>query len=144
MELQNDPEMIAAFSEELQLIVNELTPVAESLRTNPNQPKLFEKFGQVIDRVYGTAATMGYKEIADYCRMMKSVTYKCSQSPNVYAQGQVRDLIMNAVQFMKKTQTIVQDPAQVKKIQYAMQKERERADELQRKLFNTIKRTSVA
>ena len=34
---------------------------------------LFEKFGQNVDRIYGTAMTLGHIEIGEYTKAMKDV-----------------------------------------------------------------------
>jgi chemotaxis protein histidine kinase CheA len=142
--MEVDQEMLAAFKEELKEITDLLFPISEKIRSNYSDGKNYEQFGQIIDRVYGTAATLGYKEIAEYCRSMKGITYKCSQSKLPHAMGQVKDLVLVGVQLLKKMDTAIQDPSQIKKIQYTMQKERERAEEMSRKLFGAIKRTSTA
>ena len=137
------PEMMSVFRDELSVISGILEPIAEKLRINPNQPPLYQEFGQVIDRVYGTAATLGLKEVAEYCRSMKTLTYKCSQTHAVHSMSQVRDMVLVSVQLIKKVQQITNEPNQIKKIQYTLQKERERAEEISRKLLGAIKRTSL-
>ena len=142
--IETDPEMLAAFSQEISQIRDELKPVAEVLRTQylENLPS-FEKFGQIIDRIYGTAATFGFEQLAEYCRTLKGINYKCSQTKNSYAIGQVKDLDMVAMALLEKFVPIITDPTKVKQIQYTMQKERERAEEISRKFFATIASAST-
>jgi hypothetical protein len=131
-----DKEIQDAFAEEVKGISDRLMPLAEKIRANyMTQPQLFGEFGQIIDGIYGTAATLGYAEISAYCRSIKVITYKCSKSTNVYALGQVKDLVLGAAKFVQMMQAVIAEPEKVKKIQYLMQKDRERAEELTRKLF---------
>ena len=142
--METDTEMLQAFAEEVAGIKAKLKPITENIRTQYNQPKLYEQFGQTIDGIYGTAATLGFKEVAEYCRMMKAVTYKCSQSNNMYAMGQVKDMCMVAMAMLDKFADIIMKPEETKKFLYQMQKQRERAEEISKKLFGTISRTTTA
>ncbi len=139
MEIELDPEIAKAFCDEIIEIRNQLKPYIDQMRTDYSQAKPFEQFGLTIDRIYGTAATIGFKEVADYARALKWVSYKCSQSSNMYAKGQVKDMCMVAVALLEKFVTIIQKPNEVKKIQYTMQKEREKADEVTKKFLHDIK-----
>ena len=142
--MEVDKEILDSFAEELQMIIDQLSPLAEKIRVSYTDGPSFEKFGQVIDRIYGTAATMGFIEIAEYCKMMKAITYKCSQASNSYAMGQVKDLVLVAVPLLKQMRSSIHEPTQIRKIQYTMQKEREKAEDMSRKLFSKIRRTSTA
>ncbi len=140
--METDPEMLDAFAEEILAIKAELDPIMLSMKAPEHNPALFEKFGQVIDRIYGTAATMGFMEVAAYCRTMKSISYKCSQSENSYAIGKVKVMCQNAYGLLEKFSKIIKNPTEVKKIQYSMQKDREAADALEKNLFSNIVRAS--
>ena len=133
-----DKELLEAFAQEIREISDILGPTAERLKIHyMAHPKLFEEFGQVIDRIYGTAATFELMEIANYCRAIKHVTYQCAQSDNTYARGQVKDLALGAVPIVKKMADVIHDPVQLKTIKFAMQKEQKRAEELSNRLFGT-------
>lgn len=141
--METDPEILDEFSNEIIQIRNQLKPIMEKLRVSYEGPQFFEEFGQTIDRIYGTAATLGYKEVAEFCRSMKVITYKVSQSANLYAKGQVKDMCMVALALLEKFPAIVKNPEEVKKIQYTMQKERQKADEIARKHLGDIKRATT-
>jgi hypothetical protein len=141
--MEQDPEMLAAFEEEILMIKNELQPLVATLKTQYDKGELFEKFGQVIDRIYGTASTMGFMEMASYCRAVKSISYKCSQSDNMYAKGKVKDICVNAFGYLEKFSKVIKNPSEIRKIQYAMKKECDTAAQLEKTLFADIQRGST-
>lgn len=141
---QADLEMLQEFAREVSAIRDLLLPIVNTMRTNYSDPKAFENFGQVIDRIYGTAATMGYTQFAAYCLVLKSINYQSSQGKNLYAMGQVKELNLVAVALLEKFIPIIMNPAEVRKIQYTMQKETDRANELSRKFFGSITRKTAS
>lgn len=61
-----------------------------------------------------------------------------------YGMGDVKDLVVVAIPLLNKMLAAIHDPNQIKKIQYTLQKERQKAEDLGRKTFGMIKRTSTA
>ena len=138
-----DPEFVGYFAEEMQGLYGELLPIHESLKKNQNQPKLYEKFGQIIDRVYGTASTMKFDELAEYSRKMKNICYKCSQSTNDKAQRKVFDLVETAIKLFRDTPLHIHDPVEFKKVRYLMHVEVQKIELLERSVFHSIQRGSI-
>lgn len=138
-----DHELLSAFSEEIKKIKAEAVPIIDSLKRNPSQPVLIEKFGNAIDRIYGTAATMGFKELAEYARAIKTVCYKTAQSNNVYAYGAVKDLLWVCTQNFNRLESSVLDPKAMRQLRAPFTDERVKAEMLMRNLLNKIKRGSV-
>lgn len=141
--MEQDPEMLEAFKEEILVIKNELQPIVEGLKASYDKGEPFEKFGQVIDRIYGTASTLGFMEMANYCRTIKSVSYKCSQSDNMYAKGIVKGLCINAFGYLDNFSKLIMKPTELRKIQYSMQKDCEAAMQLDKTVLADIKRSSA-
>jgi chemotaxis protein histidine kinase CheA len=75
-----DQELVEIFTDEIGELKNELNPILESLKENNQQPKLFKDFSQVIDRIYGTATTMGFTEIGEYLGSVRNLNRKASSS----------------------------------------------------------------
>ncbi|MEK7691604.1 MAG: hypothetical protein AAB425_11355 [Bdellovibrionota bacterium] len=143
--MKADKELLEAFEQEVREISELLTPTAERLRIHyMSHPALFEEFGLIIDRIYGTAATFELMEIANYCRAIKQVTYQCAQSDNTYARSQVKDLALSAVPIVKRMAEVIHDPVQLKSIRYQMQKEQKRAEELSNRIFGSTRKGPAA
>lgn len=142
--LNIDPELLDGLAEEITELQKEIKPIVDGMRENTNQPKGFEKFGQIIDRLYGTAATLGFEEIANYCRAMKAICYQCSQSDSEKGQRKVFDLMDNAVGYFEKLVASIHNPEEVKKVRYSLHVDQGKIDILQKGIFRSIDRQSVA
>lgn len=57
--LAANQELLSAFIEELDGIYPLLKKATDEVEKTLDSPAQFEAFGQVIDRLYGTAATLG-------------------------------------------------------------------------------------
>lgn len=141
--MEADSELLDAFAAELLEIKKELEPIMAVLKTDPNRPEPYERFAQCMNRIYGTASTLGYKEIGIYCDAINKICYKCSQTQNIYAMGQVKELCAVAFGLLEKFSTVIKNPTELRKVQYLMQKEGDRADLLSKRIFNTISRTTL-
>jgi chemotaxis protein histidine kinase CheA len=75
-----DQELIEIFTDEIGELKKKLNPILESLKKNNQQPELFKDFSQVIDRIYGTATTMGFTEIGSYLGSVRNLSRKASTS----------------------------------------------------------------
>jgi hypothetical protein len=75
-----DQELVEIFTEEIGELKGELTPIVESLKLNNQQPELFKNFSQIVDRIYGTATTMGFAEIGEYLGAVRNLARKASTS----------------------------------------------------------------
>lgn len=96
-----DPELFSEFKNEVREIEKILkNTVNVIISSGMKDSASFEKYGQVVDRIYGTAATLGLKDFADYARTLKEVSYKCSQTKNEDAQKKVTRML---IEFLKYT-----------------------------------------
>ena len=70
MELIDDPEIIEDFCKEALGLFDELEEILEDLEEDleedPSEAGGLEKFGQIIDRVMGSAQTIGAEEISRF------------------------------------------------------------------------------
>lgn len=82
-----DP-LILEFQTEAQGLVSELTVILESIEDDYSQVSQLEKYGQIVDRIMGTAKTLigefpeiqaSLQSIAQYAELCKIVSYKGSQ-----------------------------------------------------------------
>lgn len=82
----NDPsmrEIINGFCEESQALLNELQNILEKLEADCLQSELFEKYGQIIDRIMGAADSLGLSSIGSIAKMGKLIGYKAGQTKEV-------------------------------------------------------------
>ena len=76
--MANSKDMIDFFVEEIHTLRAEMSlKVSKVMQGKLGELDLsyFAEFGQMIDRIYGTAATLGYEEIATYTKHLKDVCY---------------------------------------------------------------------
>lgn len=73
-------EIISAFCEESQGLLQELQQILEKLEDDNTQSALFEKYGQIVDRIMGAADSMGFTSIGSIAKMGKLIGYKASQT----------------------------------------------------------------
>jgi len=74
-----DNEILKGFLVETQNLLNELTTISDQFEET-NDLSLLEQFGQIIDRIMGTAYTLELQEIGRFCELGKKISYKASQA----------------------------------------------------------------
>ncbi|MFA5583914.1 MAG: hypothetical protein WDA09_06835 [Bacteriovoracaceae bacterium] len=74
-----DDEILKGFLGETQKLIDELTNISDQFEETSNLP-LLEQFGQIIDRIMGTAYTLELQEIGRFCELGKKISYKASQA----------------------------------------------------------------
>lgn len=105
MDLLNDPEMrevVEEFCDESIQLFGELEAALEVLEEEPGNSEEMERFGQVIDRVMGSASTLGADEIATFCELGKIIGYKASQIDDEPLLTVVVAVLFDAVDILKK------------------------------------------
>jgi HPt (histidine-containing phosphotransfer) domain-containing protein len=135
-----DPELLKDLAEEIDAISRELSLVVGELKKNSEQPLLFEKFGQMIDRIYGTAATFGMKELASYCGTLKKICYACASAG--VPRGNIRVLRLLEV-YLENVSALVNgvaDPEVMKKLSYTFLVEEKKAEKIQEEIFSFKKK----
>jgi hypothetical protein len=135
-----DAELIKDFIAEIQQLESELKKIVEGLEKNLEQPILFASFGQVIDRIYGTAATFGMKEFAAYCGMLKKTNYDCSKSNNKRGYQKVLGLQKTCMENIDSLIKGIHDPEVMKKINHSLHLEVQKAHKLHEEIFQFNKK----
>ena len=105
MDLLNDPsmrEIVEGFCEEAEQLFDELEDILEELEDNPTDNGKLEKFGQVIDRVMGAAASIGATDIATFCELGKTIGYKSSQVKDLPLLNVVIAILFDSVDLLRK------------------------------------------
>ena len=141
--MEQDPELIAAFAEEIQQLENDLLVVVKGLKQNIDQPPLFAKFGNLIDRIYGTAATFGFKELAAYSGAMKKTCYDCSATINKRAYSRVLIMIEKCLELLGALRVGIHDQEVDKKINYNLAVELGRGKKIYEEIFQFDKKKTA-
>ena len=105
MDLLNDPDMreiVLSFCEEANQLFDELEEILDELEDNPKNTAQLEKFGQVIDRVMGAAASIGATEIATFCELGKTIGYKSSQIDDLPLLNVVIAILFDSIDLLRK------------------------------------------
>lgn len=138
-----DREILEAFSQEVIEISHTLKGSIQGIiKTKMKEGRYFEQYGQAIDRIYGTAMTIGMKEIGEYARAMKALTYKCSASDNEVGREKATYLMIEGLKYLESIPTIVNQPTELGKIKLKMGHDVIRAEKLSRQYFFSINKTS--
>lgn len=96
------PELYSEFQKEVRQIQMILECCVQEIEaTRMEDPKAFEEYGQVVDRIYGTAATLGLNEFAEYSKLLKTIAYKCSQTDNEMAKKKAAQMMAEFPKFME-------------------------------------------
>lgn len=138
-------ELIDIFVGEIKTIHVELKKIVDAqLKTSKMDPALFEKFGQLVDRIYGTAMTMGYKEIGQYMFAMKNISYLSSQCDREVGQKKALRMMMECVDNIEKICLSVYKKEELLNLNRLFVVEMAKAERLAKSDFQAITRRSVA
>lgn len=105
MDMLNDPsmkEVVDEFCSETEELLSTLESQLEDLEDNPADSAKFEEFGQVIDRVMGSASTLGAMQIAKFCELGKVIGYKSSQVEDLKLRNVVVAILFDAIDLLQK------------------------------------------
>jgi chemotaxis protein histidine kinase CheA len=140
--MPNDPELLNDFAAEIRSLYDEMQAIVTSLKANHDQSPLFEKFGQIIDRIYGTAATFGFAELAGYCGTLKKTCYDCAAANNKRAQMRVVSLLETCMQNLDTLVKGIHDPEATKKLAHMLHLESQKAKKLHDEVFQFTKKAA--
>lgn len=132
-----DPEILQLFRDELHTLKAELDPMVEKLKANIDVAQCFNDFSNIIDRIYGTAATLGFKELAEYTGMLKQLSRKCFNAKNLYAMEKTKELIIICVLNMERMEQSLHDPRMIRQMKLVFDQELQRGLALGKILFSS-------
>jgi hypothetical protein len=140
-----DEELINDFIAEVKTLHLELKVILNAQLKTPKMDKaLFEKFGQLIDRIYGTSTTMGYAEIGKYLYAVKSVSYLSSQCDREVGQKKALRMMMDCVDYIEKIHMHIRNKDEMKNLYRLFVVEIAKAERMSKTEFQNITRKSVA
>jgi len=143
--METDNEILDEFVTEIRVIEKVLKNVIQKLISSKLQEKiLFEQYGQAIDRVYGTAATLGFSELAEYTKALKDLSYKCGQSDNEKGIKKTTEMLIACLKYLDQICKGIHDQNELKKVRYLMSVDVSKAEKLCRSYFFSISRVSCS
>lgn len=137
-----DPELLRDFVAEIKLLELELKGIVVSLQENIDQPVKYEQFGQIIDRIYGTAVTLGFKEMAAYCLMLKKTSYACAKQEAKRAQVRVLKLLEACLDLLGVLVVGTRNPEVLKIFKHTLHLEEQKAHKLHEEIFQYLKKAA--
>lgn len=93
--MEQDNELLESFLQEITGLNMEILDVLKVLNKEINHPEEFLKFSNIVDRIYGTAMTLGYEELGTYCGELKTITRLAGNTEIQRSYKPVLKLMMN-------------------------------------------------
>ncbi|MDD0852196.1 hypothetical protein HBN50_03765 [Halobacteriovorax sp. GB3] len=138
-----DKEMLESFVCEIKDIRKEMVDSIDGLIQSKMANKIqFEVFGQLVDRIYGTAATLGFSEIASYTKSIKDVSYMASSSENERGCKKTLRMLIKYIELSDKICESIFDKEELKLINHTLNLEKSRVDLLNRREFFSVDKKS--
>ncbi|WP_372652189.1 hypothetical protein [Halobacteriovorax sp.] len=140
-----DTEMLTFFVDEVKQIRNSMSlSISSLISTKLEDNSKFEEVGQMIDRVYGTAATLGLTEISEYTKAIKDVSYMASASENTSGKKKVVKFLIKYIELSDLICASIFDNKELIKINHQLNIEKSRANLLNQREFYSINKKSCA
>lgn len=138
-------ELTDDFVAEIKAIHKDLSVIVNTQLKSPKMDKaLFEKFGQLVDRIYGTAMTLGYTEIGKYLLSIKDISYLSSQCDREVGQKKALRMMMECVDNIDKICSAIYKKEELKALNRFFIGEIAKAERMAKNEFQNITRRSVA
>lgn len=134
-----DNEMLEIFVDEMGELKYELLPVYERLKIDKQQPELFLKFSQVVDRIYGTATTMGFKELGEYFGAVRNTCRKCGNSKIPRAMPEVFKVVKNCMDDFDNFRDAFQNQQKLPALMTKIKNEIIKIEKLDKEIFDFTK-----
>ncbi len=139
MVIETDPELLEAFQEEISTIRKELDPIVKNLSEKYDQPDLFLTFSQIIDRIYGTAMTMGFKELGEYTGVLRNICRKCGHAKFPVAMLETTKMLKRCMENFDTLEKSIKDPEKMSELMKIVAIDFKRAKALEEKVLSFAK-----
>lgn len=138
-----DNEMLKFFVDEIKEIRNSMSiSISSLINTQLEDGSKFEEVGQMIDRVYGTAATLGLIEISEYTKAIKDVSYMASASQNQSGKKKVVRFLIKYIELSDLICASIFDKNELIKINHQLNIEKSKANLLNQREFFSVNKKS--
>jgi hypothetical protein len=113
----------------------EILEVLKSLNEDINQPQEFLKFSNIVDRIYGTAMTLGYEDLGSYCGSLKTTTRYAGNTEIQRSYKPVLKLMMNYTTNFRALKDSLTNPASLDEFKRAIDFDMKKMDKLHQDIF---------
>lgn len=135
--------MLDEFVAEMTEINREMSiKISKLIETKMESTTDFESLGQMVDRIYGTAATLGFKHIAEYTLALKEIAYMASDSNNETGKKKTIKMFITYMDLSKRICEVIYDEKNLAELTFMIKQEVSRAELLNRKEFYSVKKKS--
>jgi chemotaxis protein histidine kinase CheA len=139
-------ELLEDFVQEMKTIRGELKALVDTLMKMPENKMdkaLFEKYGQAVDRIYGTATTLGYLTFGKYMKSMKDMCYLCSHHDNPTGHKKILRMMMECVEKLDAIIVAIPNKVEFKKMDRLFLVEITKAERLENTDFRGVVKKPV-
>lgn len=143
--INEQDELISDFVNEIKQIHSELrTIVSAQLKTPKMEKSLFKQFGQLMDRIYGTAMTLGYVEIGKYFQAIKNISYLSSQCDHEVGQKKTLRMMMECVDNIDKICSSIYKKEELKSLNRLFILEISKAERMEKTEFQKLTKKTAS
>jgi chemotaxis protein histidine kinase CheA len=112
-----DRELIDEFVSEMKLLQVDLKRAIKMIIVSKMQePRAYENYGQVIDRIYGTATTLGMMELGEYTKALKDISYMAANSDNMKGREKAGRMMIEGINLFERLVNSIYNKEELKKL----------------------------
>ena len=134
-----DQELVEIFIEEMGQLKTELSPILEKLKVDNQQPELFSNFAQIVDRIFGTATTMGFTEIGEYLGAVKNISRKTVTANIPRGMQEVFKILRTCMEYFEIMQDSLISPDAAKELSLKLKLEIKKIAKIDKEIFSFSK-----
>lgn len=131
-----DQELVDIFIEEVGQLKNELIPILEELKKNNQQPDLFNSFAQIVDRIYGTATTMGFTSIGEYLGAVRNISRKAVTAKSPRGLQEVFKILRTCNEYFELMQESLSCDVAAKELSLKLKLEIKKMEKMEKEIFS--------
>ena len=139
----SDNEMIEIFIDEIKALKGEMSlTISKLIQSKLEERAHFEKFGQLVDRIYGTAMTLGHIEIGEYTKSMKDVAYMASASENEKGHQKTVRAMIKYIELNDEICDCLLQPEKMAPLNFKLSQEKSKVEILNKREFFSVQKKS--
>jgi chemotaxis protein histidine kinase CheA len=142
--MDTDKELLESFIDEITELNVEILQVLKTLSVDLNQPEEFLNFSNIIDRIYGTALTLGYDDLGKYCGELKTIARLTGNSGIPRAFQPVMRMMLNYTTHFKLLKESIEYPEKAAAFNTAIKVDLKKIEKMHTEIFvYTDKKNSI-
>jgi chemotaxis protein histidine kinase CheA len=144
--MSDNDDVLNDFIQDIKQIHGELRNIVSQLMKMPENKMdraLFEKYGQLIDRIYGTATTLGYVEFGKYMKSMKDMCNICARFDHPVGHKKILRMMIECVDKMDAIIVTLPNKVEFKKMSRLFLVEISKAERLENTDFRELLKKPV-